>query len=69
METGHIKEGDLVRIAAGTSAVPQRWWGRTAVVVDVETTPANPGVGLQAEIRFSTGGMQPIVPIAWLEAA
>ena len=70
MDSTQIKEGAQVRIAEGTTAIPEGWWGRTATVVEVEETPANPGVGLQAQIRFSSGGgLQPIVPVACLETA
>lgn len=65
----HIKEGDHVRIVSGAATVPERWWGRSAVVVDVEDSPANKAIGIQAQIKFSEGGLEPIVPLACLEAA
>ena len=64
----HFNVGDQVRIAEG-SAVPEGWWGRTAEVVEVEATAANESIGIQVEIRFTSGGMRPIVPIACLQSA
>jgi hypothetical protein len=69
MNTIHVKEGDHVRIADGTATVPQGWWGRDAVVVEVESEPANESIGIQAQIKFSNGGLEPIVPVTCLEAA
>lgn len=64
-----IKEGDQVRIVEGATAVPDGWWGRTATVVEVEDSPANESIGIQAQIKFSDGGLEPIVPVNCLEAA
>ena len=70
MDGIQVKEGDRVRIVEGASAVPEGWWGRTAVVVEVEKTPANEAIGIQVEITFTEGGgLRPIVPVTCLEAA
>ena len=69
MDSTQVKEGDQVRIAEGAATVPEGWWGRIAVVVEVEETPANESIGIQATIQFSDGGLNPIVPVTCLEAA
>ena len=69
MDNNELREGDQVRIVEGAEAVPEGWWGRVAVVVEVEETPANESIGIQATIQFTNGGLSPIVPVTCLEAA